>query len=501
MNLTARITRALGSRRFLYGVLLFFGLEGVWVALSAAYPMAFDEEFHIGVIRMYTHQWLPFLAGQPDNAGQFGALAADPSYLYHYAMSFPYRLLQWLGLGQMGIVIVLRLINVALAVAAVYLFARVLHRAGMSAAFTNVAAAIFVLVPAVPLLAGQVNYDNAMLLLLAWMCLLAFDVHAALLKRQVAVRALLLCAAACMLASLVKYAVLPFAAGIVLFLLGSAILAFRGQWRALLPSLTAGWRAVSHATQAATVVIVLVSAVLFVQRYGLNTVRYHTPVPSCDAVLSIHECLAYGPWARNYGLSKIVPEDANTSALAYTYTWAQALHYRLFFAVNGPSDSYRNYPPLPAPSATFVLLTITGILALLCYGWCALRNRPLLLCLLGMCVLYIGVLWAEDYSQYVETGQPVAINGRYLIPMLFPMAAVCGAALREALRPFRNAAWIKVVATVAIVLLFINGGGVFTFITRSDTLWYWPEGPARALNETAQRILLPVIFEGNKYYQ
>src|SRR5882724_9076501 len=118
------IVSILRSRRFFYAVLAFFAIEGVWIALSAAYPMAFDEDFHLGVIRVYTHGWSPFLSGQPDNAGQFGALAADPSYLYHYLMSFPYRLVGLVTDSQTAAVIVLRLLNIAMAVAGVGLFRR-----------------------------------------------------------------------------------------------------------------------------------------------------------------------------------------------------------------------------------------------------------------------------------------------------------------------------------------------------------------------------------------
>lgn len=491
------IVAFLGSRRFLYGVLIFFALESIWVALSSVYPMAFDEEVHLGIIAIYADQWSPFLSGQPPDAAQFGALAADPSYLFHYIMSFPYRFVRLFTDSQAVVIIVLRLLNVALAVCAAGLFARVLRRAGMSRAFTHTALALFVLIPIVPVVAGQINYDTAVWLLLAVLCLLVFQVQAVLCRRRVPLSAIILLLVVCMVASIVKYAFLPFAVAAVVWVALTSGLAFRGRFHTLLPELAYSYRTLGVRTKVILAVLLLVSTMLFMQRYAVNTVRYHTPVPSCDQALSIRDCLAYGPWARNYGLAAAKSESKGRP-LAYTWHWLQALHYRMFFAVNGPADSYRNYPPLPLPSTAAVLLAVTGTLALGWYGWRALRYRPLLLFLMGMSLFYLAVLWVEDYSQFLETGQPVAINGRYVLPVLLPLAAVAGTALGAA---FRSTPRLKVYSAIVLLVLFLQGGGVLTFIARSDAAWYWPNPAVRAMNEGAQRLLLPVLYEGSRYYR
>ncbi len=136
-RVTEAIVGVLGSRRFFYVVLAFFGLSGLWVALSAVFPMAFDEEFHLGIIRVYSGHWLPFLGGQPDGADAYGAVAADPSYLYHYVMSFPYRIIALFTDNEMVQVILLRFINVGLFGLGLVLFRKVLLRAGTSPALTH----------------------------------------------------------------------------------------------------------------------------------------------------------------------------------------------------------------------------------------------------------------------------------------------------------------------------------------------------------------------------
>jgi len=104
-------------------------------------------------------------------------------------------------------------------------------------------------------------------------------------------------------------------------------------------------------------------------------------------------------------------------------------------------------------------------------------------------------LLAENYSMYLYAGHPVAINGRYLLPVLFMLPAVLGKALHVA---FSRWQWLKAYAVVLAIVLFLQGGGVFSFILRSDATWYWPGGTTTMLNETAQNILDPLIWDGPK---
>lgn len=498
-RLTARITAFLGSRRLWYGVLGFFVFESLWIAFSARYPMAFDEDFHLGVIKVYSQHWLPFLSAQPDNANQFGALQSDPSYLYHYLMSFPYRLLAAVTDNQTAQVIVLRLLNIPLVAGALVLFRRVLLRSGMSVAYAHTALAVFVLIPILPLLAGQINYDNLLLLLLAWMVLLAFDAYTALRARRVEYRTLCTLLVVCMLTSLVKYAFLPMAVvSIVFALVGAAQGFYRQDWRAIRSALAAGYRQLSKRTLIVLAVVFVLSFGLFVQRYGVNLVRYHTPVPACDDVLDTDACSAYGPWLRNYQLADAKGDaPLPMSPLQYTWRWLEALHYRLFFVVNGPYDDFRNYPPLPVPAALAVLLAVSSLVALVLSARRVFAGQPFLVYAGIMALFYVIVLWAEDYSQFTETGQPVAINGRYLLPVLLLVAAVVGRALHIVLSRTPR---VKAVAAALVILLMLQGGGVLTFISRSDAGWYWPNTAVWHANNAAQHVIAPFVIPGSKYF-
>lgn len=485
----------LRSRRFYWLVIGFFVFEALWIALSANYPMAFDEDFHLGVIKIYSQHWSPFLTGQPEGGNPFGALAADPSYLYHYLMSFPYRFIGLFTDSQAAHVIFLRLINVAFITAGVVLFHKVLVRAGTSRLVANGAILVFSLVPTVPLLAGQINYDNMLVLALAGVCLLVIKFTEEVRERKVALRTLLLLAVLLMLTSLVKYAFLPMAVTVFLYVVVLVWLNFRGRLATLNKELKKSYTQLSNAWKIGLLLAILISGGLFVQRYGVNMVKYGTPVPACHTVVGEQACMEYGPWARNYRYAA-EKTDFSANGVGYTWLWVQALHYRLFFTVNGP-PSYTNYPPALLPSAIAIVIALFGTLAVIFYWRQVFGGRPFLVFLLLMSVVYLGVLWSQNYAQYAETGQPVAINGRYLIPLLLPVAALFGSALSIALRAWPKAGkW----AAVVVLFLFLQGGGVFSFILRSDTTWYWPNQAVIETNQAAQSVLSKMMVIGPKHY-
>ena len=141
----ARFNEYLRSNKFYRLILIVFVIEASWIALSAKYPQAFDENFHFGLIKIYAHYWLPFLTTQPPHADAYGAVARDPSYLYHYLMSFPYRLINLFVKGQTVQVIILRFINIGFFAFGLVLFRKILLKVGTSKALTNLILTLFIL--------------------------------------------------------------------------------------------------------------------------------------------------------------------------------------------------------------------------------------------------------------------------------------------------------------------------------------------------------------------
>jgi hypothetical protein len=497
-GLARKLTDFFGSRRFWYVLLVFFVLEALWFVFSAVYPMAFDEDFHLGVIRIYADQWSPFLHAHPAGADQFGAVARDPSYFFHYLMSFPYRVVAHLTGSEAVQVICLRLLNVALFTTGLVLFRKVMLRAKASPAFTQVALAIFILIPIVPQLAAHINYDNLIMVLLPLLCLVTFRIMEAFRKHTIPVLDLLYFVALGLGICVVKYAALPFLLAAVIFLGIVAFQSFRGHIKTVPGLVRSSFKTVHRPALVVVLLICGIGAVLFSQRYAVNVARYHTLVPDCGQVLSVQQCSAYGPWGRDYYFEQVKPVDFQADPLRYMSEWSRGMWFRLFFAVNGPASVFTNYRPLPVPAGTAIILATIALACSLLWCKSIFRRNPYLIFFGILIGLYIVALWIDQYGMYKQTAQPVAINGRYLLPILPLLALIFGEALRHAFRYFK-VAYLKPFVAALVLLLFLHGGGVFTFILRSDDTWYWPKQSVRTVNHAAQKILAPITIEGAKW--
>lgn len=490
-----RLTGFIGSTRFYHLIIIVFVLQALWIALSGRYPMAFDEDFHLGVIRLYAHHWSPFWTSHPSAGDAFGAISRDPSYLFNYAMSFPYRLISSLTDNQTVQVIGLRLINIALLATSLPLFRRLLAKTNASVGLVHMCLALFVIVPIVPLLGAQINYDNVFIPLTALVLLLTVRFSERLrAERTIPIKTVLALAISLQLTSLVKYAFLPIVLAIAVYVAVELYRFWRpkGAWREAQRQLNT----IAPMLRWLLMIGLVLSMGLFAERYGVNLVRYHKPVPDCGNVLSVQQCRSYGPWLRDYDFanSKAVgPENP----VLFTRAWVYGMWLRSFFAVDGPGTLFQSGGPLLVPGLVAASAATLGAGLVVVY-WRRLytrSNKPVLGLLVAVSLTYIVVLWFNAYSAFGRTGQPVAINGRYLLPVLLPIMLIIGLAYREWLR---NRPGLKAALAVILLLSFMWGGGALTYILRSNDAWYWPSPTVRAANHVVKRALGP-LTPGNDY--
>jgi len=300
------LLKLFNSKYFFRFVIVFFIFESAWIALSATYPQAFDENFHFGLIQVYSHYWLPFLKSQPANSNAFGAVARDPSYLYHYLMSFPYRFIALFVHGQIGQVILLRFINIGFFGIGLWLFRKILLRVGTSRALSNITILLFCLVPIVPQLAAQINYDNLLLPLTAWTILLTFNLIDQIRLKDVKARSLIILLSVCLLTSIVKFAYLPIFLGIVIVVTIVAYKNYRYKFHSFISQLWVSWSALSFYIKFLLLSLLIISTGMFIQRDGVNVIKYHTVDPDCATVLNVNECKSYSAWDYNYTNHKLV---------------------------------------------------------------------------------------------------------------------------------------------------------------------------------------------------
>jgi hypothetical protein len=476
---------------FIIGLLVF---QALWLALSARYPLAFDENFHYGIIKLFSHQWGPFFTSTPVDSGAYGALTRDPSYLYQYLMSFPYRLIALFVHNEMWQIILLRLINIALFAAGLVAFRRLLSQLAIPKKLIHFSLLMFVLVPVVPFLAAHINYDNLLFLLIPVTLSLTLRCARALrAEKPLPAATVALLIISLLLTSLVKYVFLPVAVAIVIYLVVTWLR--QPDWKRVLPSFVRSFRALRWWLQLGIIAGLLVSGGLFIERYGTNIIQYHDIAPECSKVESVEHCSQYGPWFRNYTLAaakKLSEEPVNTDLFTFSGLWVYDLLYRLYFAIN---YDYSTKPPLILPFIMALVVTISGLLFIARWGVGIVRRNHELLLPLGAIVLYGATLFYKNYNDYLAYGERVAINGRYFIPFLPIIFVMVGLAAYQLLRRFKHRTAITAVSASLLLLVALQGGGLLTFIVLSDAGWYWPNDVVIAVNQVAHNLISPLILQ------
>jgi hypothetical protein len=492
VGVQTKILNLLRSRRFFVAILILFFVESAWIALSAVYPQVFDENTHFGIIQLYAHQWSPLFLHQPPDAEWAGALTRDPSYMYHYLMSFPYRLVAELTSSVMVQVIFLRFINIALFGAGLVLFRKLLLKTRVSPAIVNVTLLFFVLLPVVPLLAGQINYDNMVLPLTALALLVTTSVIQKLNRGMVPVLQIAALLALCMFSCLVKVEFSPVFAGIVLWL-GWQI------WRqrragTLKPVVAAkdDWRASSWGKRLLVGGPFLLALGLFVQMYGVNAVVYHNLTPQCHQVMSREACSGYAPWQRNQAVLAH-KTTVNANPVLFLGSWLYRMFVAMFFTSSGGGASgtmYLSVNPLPVIFGSALFVFGLGSILIVMYHRKVFAGYDFIGLLLCVSLIYFLAIFSRNYHDYVSLGEKIAIQGRYLFPIALPCMLVIALGFRQL---FGHKAHLKVALLAAVFLLFLQGGGALTYILNSNQSWYWQNRVVSRINRAAQGALGPLV--------
>ena len=507
MSLTINfVIRMLRSPKFFYVVVGVLVLQAAWIALTARYPLPFDENFHFGLIQQHAKQLLPFFTHQPDDTAVFGPVARDPSYLYHYLLSFPYRLLTHVTGSVATQIIALRFINIGFFIAGLFVYRKLLSELKIGRALSHTVLLFFVLLPVAPLLAGQINYDNLILYLTGLLFLYSVRLMNALRSGHkpdtpIAMKLVLQILLVGAVGSIVKFSFAPiFFAIIVVF-----------SWCLWRQSRAAhGVRFVIESGQANKLKLILLGLLavltlaLCVERYGINLLQYHNPVPKCEKVLSISECQEYSPWARDYLFASTYPSPALKGVLVYPAVWVHRTVYETMFSVTSyiyepwGTVTYIPEPPLTVANYTAWAIVCLGVVMAV-RAWRSIWNIISLRGLLIVAAFYISLLFVQNFAMYIHTGEAVAIHGRYLVPIYPILLLVLAIGFRSFIGQWRsirqpNQANYKVVLLIVTLCLFLQGAGIVGWIIRSDPSWYWQQSaPAARVNWLAKDVLYKVV--------
>jgi hypothetical protein len=431
-----RLKTVFSSRLALPAFITLFVALALRIALTKTYPLPYDESFHFGLIQLYTHHLNPFLASQPAGADAFGAVARDPSYLYHYLMSFPLRIISLVAHTTIEQVIALRIMNIGLGVTTLVLLRKLTQRLGASMIMSNLAVLALAITPVFYDVSAQVNYDNLLLPLILVALLLTWNTATIIQRGQLPVVKLMRLTALLLLTSLVQYSFLPILLASCLYVTGVIVSRYRQnalnwniRWRS--------WPAVS------ALLLVLVSGGLWTQRYGVNLVAYHTPHPQCGAVLNVQACSHYSPWYRNYQLRQsYASHPANgLQFVAFTEGWLRSMYYGTYSIVHSKTGAMI-FTPVTAIriAAKFILF---GSLLYGLLRWRQAKGSGLPWTLLGLVgFAYTVTLWGQNFSDFHHLGALVGIQGRYMLlvlPIIYAASAKMYTLLIQDLRTVQSA--------------------------------------------------------------
>lgn len=491
-NTYQKIVRVLASRLFFAGVLCVSAVQGIWLAISSRYPMAFDEAYHYNLVRMHAEQWNPLFLSQPPGPAPYGALVRDPSWLHHYLLSFPYRILDALGASEYARIVTLRLVNVAFFVVGLYLFRRLLLLSKASPAAVQASSLFFILVPSVPLLAGQINYDNLQFPLFAATLLVTHRAAEAIRKRKPRLLMLLMALSFGLLGSVNKFTFLPFLLAVVIYLAVVVLRTYRHKLSGFVTNLRQSWRAEVVWQRSLVLGAAVMLSGLFVWFYGVNTVVYRNPVIQCHQVLEPSRCEGFEPWLRNYTLAKSASNDV-ANPVKFTIDWIGGMFYRSFFVINGATGPkrYTNMVPMGIATTAALLIVVGVVLTLRFIPKILAKDSVLQLTLLA-CLVYIVALWGRNFNDFRNLGEMVAINGRYFQPVLLPLILLVVASYQRALVRHPK---IKLAILLISFVGFLSGGGITAFIHYSDVDWYFAGKTwIDSLNANARRLVAPLFL-------
>jgi hypothetical protein len=489
----------ISGRYFFTLTLVFFVIQSIWTALIGLYPMAFDEDTHLGIIRFFAQHSNPFFSQQPDYLNQYGPIAHDPSYLYRYLMSFPWRAITFITDNFTVQVILMRFINIGLFVLGLIIFRKLLLLATSNRLLVNLALLLVVLTPNSSQLAAQINYDNLLIPLMAASLWVAVKFVSKLKENKpdpwLATWFIVLAASA----SLTKFTYITILLPTLIYMGWHLINFYRRRKKRIWRDISNSFKATSRWQAAAMIVLVIFSSGLFIERYAGNIARYHTPTPSCVKIIGPVKCQDYSIYQRDilYKQSKL--DNINKNPFLFTYRWLKHMNYNLMMALSGPYNGYAVGQPLPLPYTASIIFGITGIILCAVYFRKVFNNSALRLFILILAV-YLGLLWITNYGGYVSTGRRLAIQGRYLVPFL-PIFYLCFLmAYQQLLKHWPK---IRISLATILILAFLWGGGVLPYILHSDNTWYWSNNAFVDTNLKLKNILkyvVPDTYDNSKPY-
>lgn len=478
-KLYARLAVLFASNFFFYGVLIIAALQGLWYALTFQLAM-YDEPTHFGFIQMYAHGVSPFSSHQSPQWDSLGETTRSPNYLFYYVMSLFLRF-ESLFVHDVSVqIILLRLLCIALFIFGVYYYRRALLVAKIPPALINIVFLFFVLTPGVAVLPGVISYDNAIIFLTGVFFYLTATIMASKRINIVSIWALLVIA---LIGSLIKFTFPVIVAPVFIFII---VHLYKIYGRDIFKELKTIYGSTAIWLKVIMVIILLISSLLFVERVGLNFIKYHSDTPVCTKIMSYERCIKNPINKRN------LTNEANAKATHFSPI--NIYDYSLAYWI--PHMIYQQASPtkvLPVMGLFYMTFAFGGLVLFLFFAREILHNRLLLIFTIAASFYSLAVL-LQNYSAYIDQGVPVATNGRYLFPILPIFCVLVGLSLIKLFKQYAKS--VLITGLLICILAMTQGGGIMIYILDNFQPIYWHNDTELRINQRAKDFLSPLVKGG-----
>jgi len=471
------LLKFLASKKFFLIIMLLFILQSGWIAVSAQYPLIYDEGYHVGAINAYEGNLLPFISHQNESDSGLGDITRYGSYLYHYVMSFPARIIDWLH-GSLYVKIeILRWLNIGIfAVALLYMY-QLLFKLGFSRKNANITILAVTMIPITTYVAATINYDSMFLLFIMVHLVAAIRLYE---LRYSDAKTLVAYISTGILGSLTKYSFLPIF--MATFLVSLVILWHQRDMKQACKRLLASIRAQSRTWQVILGVVTIVVLGLFAERYGYNVVAYRSVNPDCGRIHSVQSCEQWGPWRRNYVLDVEYPDDklsAQGAVKFFVNTWYDSI-IRNSTLIGGTAvqEGYVTHALSSQLSLKWLYLTVVGCVSFAFLAAVALIKSKRLVIVLAAVIAYLISFFMLNYSDFSKLGEPVAVQARYVLwiaPVIISLTIYTLSSLFMSL--YKKAPGMRTLVVLAAFIVMMQFGGIMTYWLKYQPSWSWKNQP------------------------
>ena len=481
-RIAGRIICFVATDKFFCVILVISFLQASWYVFSF-HPWINDEARHFADIIVYSHFWSPFLGNQNPAWDHLGPIVRDGSFLFYYLMSFPLRLVNMFTHSQLIQLLFMRYVCVALFISGLVILRKAFLEIGsLSRSIINVLFLSFVLIPAYAILPATVNYDNVVFPLFAVILLLTIRIAK---SRKVSYLSLALLLALGTLIVLVKWTAIGL---FIPFLVWVAYDQYK-KFGVSFPHLVVqSLKRSDRLRVGVATIVLLILTFLFIGRPVANVLQYHTPSPSCPAVIGIDRCMKFADYAAYASLRAQKPNDFHP---------ANPVLYLLEFWMPRMIDTADNLlekgqqTELPIIIGLYSVLAIGGIVTFMVFFPKITRNR-LHAMLAFVSIVYLILLFLDEYGVYVAYGGPAAIRARYLLTVVPVFMFLLGYGYQNVWRRHKV---VAVSCAITMLIITTQGGGITTYALTSPERAYWQNQHTIRLNQMLQTALHPLIKE------